>query len=185
MHSDWAWARVSARLVRRGAGSSDGSPPQGGHDARSQMDAPRTGTLGQTAVGDRVVWGCEPGLSRPGPGQGVCPGRNEGGPEQIPWRERVFARCVRLDHHFTRPGAQSRGHSRRWNMAKKQLRTVKKSDQTGRLNRAEVRSAVISVRDKVAGELKISGASNPARTAVSGKNQHSGAGSTPAAGSKK
>jgi hypothetical protein len=32
-------------------------------------------------------------------------------------------------------------------MAKKQLRTVKKSSQTGRLSRAEVRSAVITVRD--------------------------------------
>ena len=32
-------------------------------------------------------------------------------------------------------------------MAKKELRTVKKSSQTGRLNRAEVRSAVVAVRD--------------------------------------
>lgn len=32
-------------------------------------------------------------------------------------------------------------------MAKKQLRTVKKSSETGRLSRADVRSAVISVRD--------------------------------------
>jgi len=32
-------------------------------------------------------------------------------------------------------------------VAKKQLRTVKKSNQTGRLNRAEVRSVVIDLRD--------------------------------------
>lgn len=32
-------------------------------------------------------------------------------------------------------------------MASKQLRTVKKSDETGRLNREAVRSAVIAVRD--------------------------------------
>lgn len=32
-------------------------------------------------------------------------------------------------------------------MPKKQLRTVKKSSQTGRLSRAAVRSAVITVRD--------------------------------------
>ncbi|HEX9936190.1 MAG TPA: hypothetical protein VGB15_03685 [Longimicrobium sp.] len=32
-------------------------------------------------------------------------------------------------------------------MAKKQLRTVKKSNDTGRLNRDDVRSAVISARD--------------------------------------
>jgi hypothetical protein len=32
-------------------------------------------------------------------------------------------------------------------MAKKQLRTVMKSNKTGRLNRDEVRSAVIEVRD--------------------------------------
>lgn len=32
-------------------------------------------------------------------------------------------------------------------MAKKELRTVKKSSDTGRLNRSAVRSAVITVRD--------------------------------------
>lgn len=32
-------------------------------------------------------------------------------------------------------------------MAKKQLRTVKKSNQTGRLNRDDVRSVVIDLRD--------------------------------------
>ena len=33
-------------------------------------------------------------------------------------------------------------------MAKKQFRTVKKSSQTGRLNRASVRSVIISVRNE-------------------------------------
>jgi hypothetical protein len=48
-------------------------------------------------------------------------------------------------------------------MATKQLRTVKKSNQTGRLNRAEVRSAVITMRDKSAGQDENSGGSGASR----------------------
>jgi len=39
-------------------------------------------------------------------------------------------------------------------MAKKELRTVKKSNQTGRLNRAAVRAAVIAVRDARLAKLR-------------------------------
>lgn len=72
-------------------------------------------------------------------------------------------------------------------MAKKQLRTVKKSSQTGRLNRAEVRSAVITVRDKSTSQFKTTTASKASRSAASGtsKSHHGGAGSKAAAGSKK
>jgi hypothetical protein len=54
-------------------------------------------------------------------------------------------------------------------MATKQLRTVKKSSETGRLNRDAVRSAVISVRDDHSGPDK-SGVGK----ARKGKNQHAG-----------
>ena len=72
-------------------------------------------------------------------------------------------------------------------MAKKQLRTVKKSGETGRLNRAEVRSAVITVRDKSSGHYKTSGPSKASRNTTSGtsKSQHSAGGSKAAASSKK
>lgn len=56
-------------------------------------------------------------------------------------------------------------------MAKKELRTVKKSSQTGRLNRAEVRSAVITVRDKPTGQFKSSVRSRAVRNAASGTSE--------------
>ena len=46
-------------------------------------------------------------------------------------------------------------------MAKKQLRTVKKSGETGRLNRDEVRSAVIAVRDAPAVQSRASASTGP------------------------
>lgn len=41
-------------------------------------------------------------------------------------------------------------------MPKKQLRTVKKANETGRLSREAVRSAVISVRDGSSSQARIS-----------------------------
>ena len=68
-------------------------------------------------------------------------------------------------------------------MATKQLRTVKKSADTGRLNRAEVRSAVITVRDSSIGQYKSTGASK--RHPASSKSQPRGGGSNAAASRKK
>lgn len=64
-------------------------------------------------------------------------------------------------------------------MEKKQLRTVKKSSQTGRLNRAEVRSAVITVRDSSTGRYNTRAASKGSRNPASdaGKHKHSDGGS--------
>ena len=99
----------------------------------------------------------------------------------------TFARLRAAGYLFIRACAASRGNFRRWNMAKKQLRTVKKSGQTGSLKRAEVRSAVIKVRDNSTGQFKTSGAPKVSRNTASGasKSQHSGRGSKVVAGSKK
>lgn len=72
-------------------------------------------------------------------------------------------------------------------MEKKQLRTVKKSSQTGRLNRAEVRSAVITVRDSSTRRYNSQGASKATRNPASAasKSKHSDGGSRADAGCTK
>lgn len=58
-------------------------------------------------------------------------------------------------------------------MAKKQLRTVKKSPDTGRLNRDAVRAAVIALRDERSGQHK--GLSKgPGRVISTSKQRHGG-----------
>lgn len=62
-------------------------------------------------------------------------------------------------------------------MAKKSLRTVKKSSQTGRLDRDDVRSAVISVRDGRIGQQNGRGQAGSAIHGV-GSKQRNPAGSS-------
>lgn len=60
-------------------------------------------------------------------------------------------------------------------MAKKQLRTVKKSNETGRLNRDEVRSAVISAREARTGQVVRTSSTPSAPSARSSRDSHSAA----------